>query len=272
MSADALDQVLSQDRLGMTVTDDGVCILEINQPKRRNALTLAMWQGLRQLFARAAEEAHVRSVILTGKGGHFCSGADITEFDSVRYDSRSAAYYDAENDRTVTAIRDFPKPVIAAMSGAAVGGGLSLALACDFRVADPTLRAGIPAARLGIVYSLVDCALLHAKLGSTRAKEILLTGRLFDLDDARRLGLVDRIADKANGARDAALAFAEEFKISAPLSVRGHKVIFQALDAGQVEERRQELELLIEAAFDSEDYREARRAFAERRDPVFEGR
>ncbi|MCG8558499.1 MAG: enoyl-CoA hydratase-related protein [Hyphomicrobiales bacterium] len=272
MTLETFEHSALDDRLKVTVTDAGLCLVRIDQPRRRNALTLAMWQGLTQVFARASEAPEVRSVVLTGEGGHFCAGADISEFDAVRYDSQSAAHYDAENDRAVAAIRDCPKPVIAAMSGAAVGGGLSLALACDFRVADATLTAGIPAARLGLVYSLVDCTLLHTRLGVTRAKEILFSGRLFGLEDAVRLGLVDRVAGAAEDALQAATAFAAEFEASAPLSVRGHKAIFQAMEAGEVEARREELEALISAAFDSDDYREGRRAFAERRDPVFTGR
>ena len=258
-------------RLTAEMRSASVLVVTISQPRRRNALSLAMWQGLADIFAHAGLARDIRAVVLSGDGGHFCSGADISEFDELRDSAKSAAFYDAENDRAVEAIRRCPKPVIAAMSGCAIGGGLSVALACDVRVADATLTAGIPAARLGLLYSIVDCRLLYHRLGATAAKEILFSGRLFGIEDAVRLRLVDRVAEAGQSALEAGLAFASEIAAGAPLSVQGHKAIVDACDAGELESRRPELEARIAAAFDSADYKEGRRAFAERREPVFKG-
>ena len=258
-------------RLKAEIAENGVCIVTINQPKRRNALSLAMWQGLADIFGYASAAREIRSVILTGAEGDFSSGADISEFDDLRHSAQSAAFYDAENDRAVEAIRRCSKPTIAAMSGCAIGGGLSVALACDFRVADASLRIGIPASRLGVLYSIVDCQLLYDRLGATSAKEILFSGRLFGLEDATRLGLVDRVADGDQYGFDVAHAFSLECAMGAPLSVQGHKAIFDAIEAGELENRRVDLQILIDRAFDSEDYAEGRRAFAERREPIFKG-
>jgi enoyl-CoA hydratase/carnithine racemase len=256
----------------LAMSSTGTATVTIDRPEKRNALSLEMWQGLAEAFAMVDKNTSIRAVILKGEGGHFCSGADIGEFDQVRYDSRSASYYDSENDRAAIAIRDCRKPVIAALSGSAVGGGLGIALACDFRTADRSIKTGIPAAKLAVLYSIFDCTLLHSRVGSTNAKEILFSGRLFGLNDAVRLGLVDRIAEEPGSAFDAATAFATEFLAAAPLSIHGHKTILAAIDARDVELRRSEIESLIAAAFDSQDYREGRRAFLERRPPNFTGR
>lgn len=266
------DHPRSGDLVRVDVRPDAIAVVTIDRPQKRNALSLAMWQKLGDIFTAVNDDRNVRAVVLTGEGGHFCAGADIGEFDKVRYDSRSAAFYDAENDRAAAAIRDCCKPVIAALSGSVVGGGLGIALACDFRVADGTIRTGIPAAKLGVLYSIFDTTLLQARLRTTSAKEILFSGRLFDLADAGRLGIVDRAADEGETALAAALAWASEFLAAAPLSISGHKTILSAIDAGEIEQRRGEIEALIAAAFDSQDYKEGRDAFLERRPPVFTGR
>ena len=258
--------------LKLAIRDDQIGIVEICRPEKRNALSLAMWQQLADAFAFIANAQNIACVVLTGHGGQFCSGADISEFETTRFDSRSAVFYEAENERATIAVRECPKPVIAAMSGAAVGGGLGLALACDFRVADASLKTGIPAARLGIIYSIFDCTLIAARIGSTRAKEVLFSGRLFDLTDAIRLGLVDHLATAPQTALDVAIAVATMFTVSSPLTIRGHKAILNAIESGTLDSQRTLIEATIAQAFDSEDYREGRAAFAEHRSPKFSER
>ncbi|WP_188052188.1 enoyl-CoA hydratase-related protein [Aureimonas fodinaquatilis] len=257
-------------RISCVIDEIGVALVTIERPEKRNAMALSMWTALRDIFLDLGQRSDLRCIILTGKGDHFCAGADISEFDKVRADSAAGLKYDRINDETTLAIRDCPKPVIAAVSGFTVGGGLGLALACDFRVAHSSLRAGIPAGRLGLVYSVLDCSLLVERLGLTAAKEVLLTGAIVDLDNARRLGLTDRVTE--GNVVEAAHELAAEIARNAPLSLAGNKAILNALANGTAKDRAGELENLIARAFDSDDYREGQRAFAERRPAVFCGR
>ena len=267
-----ITEKLFGNHLKLAIREDRIGIVEICRPEKRNALSLEMWQRLADAFDFIAIAPDIVCVVLIGQGGQFCSGADISEFATTRFDSQSAAFYEAENERATIAIRDCPKPVIAAMSGAAVGGGLGLALACDFRVADDSLKTGIPAARLGIIYSIFDCCLIAARIGSTAAKEVLFSGDLFGLSDAIRLGLVDHLAVAPQTVLDAAIALASKFTSRGPLTIRGHKAILNAIESGTLKSQRAVIESAIAQAFDSEDYREGRAAFAERRTPKFIGK
>ena len=258
------------DRIRWQVDNEGVAVVSISRPEKRNALSLAMWRSLRDIFRAAGDRAGIRAIVLTGAGGHFCAGADISEFPEVRSDAASGIAYDRLNDEAMLAVRDCRVPVVAALSGYAVGGGLSLALACDFRIADRSVRAGIPAGRLGLVYTVLDCRILLERTGLTAAKQILFTGTTFDADEALALGVVTCLVD--TDAVEAATDFARKIAANAPLSVAGNKAILNALADGSAQARQVELEALIAQAFDSEDYVEGQRAFAERRAPRFDGK
>ena len=247
----------------------GVGIVQIARPEKRNALSSSMWRALHGVFRASSANKSIRCLILTGFGGHFSAGADISEFADIRANAEAARKYDEICDMATLAIRDCTKPVIAALSGITVGGGLGLALACDLRVADETIRIGIPAGKLGLVYSLLDCTLLVERIGVSKAKEILFTARIFGFEDAMRLCLVDRAAKK--DALSTARELAAEIAGNAPLSVAGSKAILNAVSGGTAIAREDELRKLIDAAFDSADYAEGVRAFGERRAPRFSG-
>ena len=155
------------------------------------------------------------------------------------------------------------------MSGVAVGGGLGLALACDLRVADDTVRMGIPAGRLGLVYGIVDCMLLSERIGVAKAKEILFSARIFGFQEAMRLGLIDRAAN--GDALSTAGELAAEIAGNAPLSIAGSKAILNAASAGKATAQAEQLQKFIDAAFESSDYSEGVRAFQEGRIPKFIG-
>jgi enoyl-CoA hydratase/carnithine racemase len=222
------------------------------------------------VFAELATRSDVRLLILAGADGHFCAGADISEFASVRGDPQSGRAYEAVNAAAVAALRDCSKPTIAAVSGYAMGGGCALALACDLRVGDAGTRMGIPAARLGIVYGEIDAALLYRQVGLANAKRVLYSGRYFDAPECVAMGLLDVVASDAAlpGARE----LAAEFIDNAPLSLAGSKHVLDALAAGTISTRRAEISTLIEGAMNSADYREGARAFLEKRKPAFTGR
>ena len=254
----------------VAVAADGTATVTLNRPEKRNAVSLAMWRRLRDVFADLAMREDVRILILTGAGGHFCAGADISEFSSVRSDPRSGRNYEAANEAAVLALRDCRKPTIAAVSGYGVGGGCALALACDFRVGDASTRMGIPAARLGIVYGELDCALLYRQVGLANAKRVLYSGRHFVANDCAAIGLLDIVA--SGTALAGAHALAAEIVESAPLSLAGSKIVLEALASGSVAAQRQEISAIIERAMISADYREGTRAFLEKRKAVFTGR
>jgi enoyl-CoA hydratase/carnithine racemase len=246
-----------------------VAIVTINRPARRNALHLDAWRDLAAGFRALAAAKEVRLVVLTGAGGHFCAGADISEFARVRADSTGGNAYDREVEAADAAIRALPQPTIAAVAGSCVGGGCALALSCDFRVMDRGARFGIPAARLGTIYSIEECRLLISTVGLAAAKRVLLSGELLDADTAREIGFADRVVDGDVVA--AAIAFAEPMMANAPLAIAGAKEILEALARGEVECRRLRLEALIRQALDSADYREGAAAFLEKRRPRFTG-
>jgi enoyl-CoA hydratase/carnithine racemase len=248
---------------------NGVATVTLNRPEKRNAVRFAMWQELARLFEHLGGDRSVRVVILTGAGGHFSAGADITEFGELRDNAAGAVDYEHAGDAAMLAVRDCPKPVIAQICGNCVGGGLGLALCCDIRIADQTARLGIPAARLGIVYSPLETQLLMAATGASNAKRVLMTGRIFTVAESVRLGLVDEVADDAGNA---VAALAAVLAANAPISVAGAKYIVNSIASGLVDERGAEMQRLVERALDSSDYQEGRRAFAEKRAPRFEGR
>src|SRR5215467_10363892 len=205
----------------------GVAVVTLNRPEKRNVVSLKMWHGLGEIYRDFARRSDVRVVILTGAGGHFCGGADISEFSKVRSSVEDARAYGEAGHAATQAIIDLPQPTIAAVHGYGVGGGCGLALACDLRVGDATTQMGIPAARLSIVYGILDSRLLLRAVGLANAKLVLYTGRYFAVSDCRVMGLIDVVADQ--GALAGARALAQELTSRAPLSQRGAKVVLEAL-------------------------------------------
>lgn len=256
--------------LNVTVATHGIAVVTIDRPERRNACNQAMWRGLADAFGHLKEDPSVHAVVLTGAGGHFCAGADISEFAEVRDDSVAALEYSRSVADAEQAIFHFPKPVVAAVAGYAMGGGCGLSLVCDFRVAHTSARFAIPAAKLGIVYSLDECRALATVVGVTNAKRILFTGEQLDVEEAQRIGLVDVVTEQ--DVVEAALAFAARMSGNAPISIEGAKVALNAVATGETAERRAEVALISRRASDSADYREGRQAFLEKRKPRFTGR
>jgi enoyl-CoA hydratase/carnithine racemase len=244
-----------------------VTVVTLNRPRRVNAVNLAMWRDLATLFRGFADDQSIRAVVLTGAGGHFSSGADISEFAALRDGAEASAEYEAASDEASRAIMALPKPVIAAIWGYCVGGGLALAMACDLRLADATATLGVPAARLGIVYGPLDTRNLLALVGLANAKRILFTAAHFDATAARSMGLIDELGPDPLVA---AKALAAKIVANAPLSLAGAKGILQALAEGR--EDSAAIQALVDRAAASTDCAEGSAAFAAKRAPVFKGR
>jgi enoyl-CoA hydratase/carnithine racemase len=246
-----------------------VAVVMIDRPARRNALNLQAWRDLAAAFRGLAADRDVRLAVLTGAGGHFCAGADISEFARVRADSAGGASYEREVAACYEAIRALPQPSVAAIAGSCVGGGVAIALCCDFRVMQRGARFGIPATKLGTIYTIEECRFLYSVVGLANAKRILYGSELFDTVSAHEMGFADAVVD--DKIVDSAIAFGASMSANAPLAIAGTKRILQALATGDVETQRPEIEALIRQALDSDDYREGAAAFLEKRPARFTG-
>jgi enoyl-CoA hydratase/carnithine racemase len=251
--------------------DGAVATITLNRPDKHNAITVAMWDALPGVLARLGGDAGVRVVVIRGAGEEaFASGADISEFSRVRNGAVSARAYSARVAAAERALADFPKPTIAMIHGFCVGGGLELALACDLRWTSPSGRFGITAARLGIVYGADATRRLARVVGPSHARDLLFSGRLVEAEEARAMGLVNRVCAPGELERET-YAYARGLAQQAPLSQRGAKAMLQQL-AGEGTMTEGDIAAFIEAAYDSADYREGVRAFLARRLARFEGR
>jgi len=243
----------------LVAKQDSVAVVSLNRPAVRNAVTLIMWRELADIFSSFVSDDDVRAVVLTSSGADFCVGADVSEFGRIRENRDQSAAYEVSVDACTAAIADIAKPVIAAISGYCLGGGCHLALACDFRFAGPTAQLGIPSAKLSIVYGVKSVQRLLATAGLANAKRMLYSGERYDAARARSMGLVDEISDDAKAA---AVTFATTLAGNAPLSIAGAKFMLSGLSMGEGTLDVAAAQRLIDAAADSEDFREGWRAFA----------
>jgi enoyl-CoA hydratase len=245
--------------------------LVLNAPKRRNALSLDMWLGIPEIIGRFENDPEVRSIVVTGAGGEaFAAGADISEFEDQRATADSAKAYDEATQGATRSIARCAKPVVAAVRGICFGGGVALAMACDLRIASDDSRFCIPAARLGIGYGYEGTGTLASKLGPAVATEMLFTARVYSAHEALLKGIVHAVAPA--GDFEAFVAgYAATLAANAPLSIAAAKSVIRALVSRDADERRA-AEQRVADCMTSEDYREGRTAFLEKRKPRFQGR
>jgi len=242
-----------------------------NQPEKRNAVSLEMWEAVETAVERFRDDPSVRILILSGAGGKaFVSGADVSKFETERASKEAVAHYNATTKRVYDLIEAFSKPTIAQIDGFCVGGGVALSLCCDIRICGRGSQFAIPAAKLGLGYGYPGLKRLVDVVGPAFAKEIFFTARRFDAEEARIMGLVNRVVDDekvAEAAEETALTIAA----NAPMTVASVKFIVGQTLKPESERDLAECEARVKACFDSQDYIEGRRAFLEKRKPAFVG-
>lgn len=266
MAASASDAAAEGGRLLVAEPAPGVARLTISNPAKRGALDAPLLQALTTTLA----QLDARCVLLTGEGRAFCAGYDIGALTTEGYDdSEGHPFQDA-----LEAVASYPYPVLAALNGYAIGGGLELAITCDLRIAAAGVQLGMPPAKLGVVYNHEGINRFAGAIGVARTRELFLTGRPIDAETAERWGLVNEVV-APDRLEEAALGLAREIAANAPLSLRGNKAAINAVAAttGALDpELAAALAAERRAAFQSDDLREGLAAFAEKRPPAWRGR
>lgn len=254
------------------IDNDGIGWLVFNNPQRHNALSLEMWQGIGDVLETFAGDDDVRVAIMRGAGGKaFVSGADISEFDSKRASASQEGDYASIAGRANRWLSQFEKPLIALIEGYCIGGGLATALAADVRFATPESKFGIPAAKLGLGYGYSGLAKLANAVGPARARDIMFSARLMAADEAQSMGLINFVT-AGKDIEAESIAYAQRIAGNAPLTVRAAKSAINAWEQGARPEDLDRVREQVSACFDSQDYKEGRRAFKEKRTPDFLGR
>jgi len=256
----------------LAAVDGAVATITFNNPERHNAVSLDMWKAVLAALDRFAADPAVRVLVVTGAGGKsFVSGADISKFEDERASEAAVAEYDEATESVYKTLLAYAKPTIAKIRGYCIGGGMNLAICCDLRISNEAARFAVPAAKLGLGYGMTRVKRVLDIVGPQFAKEIFFTARQFDAAEAKVMGLVNRVVP--DGELDAFVAdYAATIGGNAPLTVHSIKrIIGEALKDPDARDLAL-CDRLVKACFESEDYKEGRRAFMEKRKPAFTGR
>lgn len=251
--------------------EDGIGWVTFNQPEKRNAISLDMWRALAVILESFQKDPEVRVVVMRGAGDKaFVSGADISEFDK----NRSSAQQKTEYGKVAAAANRWlvklDKPLLAMIQGFCIGGGLATALMADIRFATPDSTFGIPAARLGLGYEYEGLRRLNDIVGPARAKDIMFSARFMPADEALQMGLVNRLCSVEQIESEIRL-YAQQIAANAPMTIRAAKATINEVLKDPDRRDLDRISGLIDACFDSQDYKEGRAAFAAKRPPEFKG-
>jgi enoyl-CoA hydratase len=243
--------------------------ITVDRPAARNALTFAMYDRIATACRDANAEASVRAVVLTGSGDAFVAGTDIAQFVDFK-EASQALDYERRMDAWLGAIEDVRVPTIAALRGPVVGGGLAIAAACDLRVAAPSARFGVPVARtLGNCFSAANLVRLAALVGLGRVKELVLTARLIDAQEARAIGLVSEVVASEESLEARVDELVGQLASYAPLTLHATKEMARRIRERMMPEEAADL---VALCYTSADFREGVAAFMGRRKPAWKGR
>lgn len=246
--------------------------MTFNNPAKFNAVSMEMWEAAVEILDEFGKDDDIRVVIVTGAGGKaFISGADISKFEDERSSQEAVDRYADAVGGAYNGLQNFPKPTIAMINGYCIGGGAGLAVCCDMRICSDTSRFAIPAAKLGLGYTYEHIKKLSNLVGPSFAKEIFFTARQFDAEEARTMGLVNRVMPAEN-LKAYVNDYAERIAANAPLTVGQVKLTVGEILKDPDERDLAACEAAVSQCFDSEDYVEGRRAFMAKKTPQFKGR
>ena len=249
-----------------------VGILTFNNPEKHNAVSFEMWEAAEKILDAFESDPEVRVIVLTGAGGKaFVSGADISKFESERASEEAVQRYNALVDKVYTRIYRFPKPTIAMIKGYCIGGGLNLAICCDMRYATEGSKFSLPAAKLGLGYGYSGLRRYIETIGPVATKEIFYTARQLTAAEARRWGMVNEIvADDA--LETTVMGIANTIADNAPMTIATIKRSTVEILKNQADQDVAACDAMVTACFASNDYKEGRKAFMEKRKPQFTGK
>jgi len=249
---------------------DGIGFVTLNRPQARNALTFPMYERLREIAEAAGEDPALRAIVITGAGEKaFAAGTDISQFREFRTPEDALAY-EARIDRVLVALEACPKPTIAAIAGAATGGGAAIAAVCDMRIAAANARIGFPIAKtLGNCLSMANYARLAALIGPAKVIDLVYTARLIEAEEAKAIGLISEVLADHAALQARAAELATLIAGHAPLTLRATKEAMRRLRQAA---RQVEGDDLVTMCFTSRDFAEGVEAFLARRPAVWEGR
>jgi enoyl-CoA hydratase/carnithine racemase len=266
-----VSEQLADGKLLLDWPAEQVARLTIANPAKRNALDHPILDAI----AQTLPGLDARCLIVTGSERMFSAGYDIGDMPEGKQFSEEAEKLVAHPfAAAIEALEAYPYPVVAALNGHAIGGGLEVAVSCDLRVASRGIKVGMPPAKLGLIYSHTGLAKFIEVVGSARTRELFLVGRNIDADSALDWGLVNEVVE-ADALEERALALAQEIAANAPLSLAGNKRAINELLAarGQLDPAvEEELVELRRSCFVSDDFREGVRAFAEKRPARWQGK
>lgn len=250
---------------------DGVGYITFNNPEKHNAVSIEMWDALEQILDGFRSSKDIRVIVLNGAGGKaFVSGADISKFDKERSSKEAVLSYNKRTQKVYENLETFPKPTIAMIDGYCIGGGLNLAVCCDIRICSEKSKFAMPAAKLSLGYPFSSIKRLFDVMGPGMAKHFMFTAEKISASEALACGLVQKLVSEDSidsYVKDYALNIAN----NAPLTIKAMKQIGIEISKNSDERDLLLCEKLASACFDSEDYKEGRKAFMEKRKPNFQG-
>jgi len=249
-----------------------VAHIVFNNPARLNATSLEMWQRLVHLLDELKSDPDLRVLVVSGAGGRaFVSGADVSKFESERSSKEGVAIYNAASAAAYEALYNFPRPTVAAIQGYCIGGGVNVAVCCDLRVATEGSKFGIPAGRLGLGYGFPGVNRLSEIIGISRAMELFYTAKQIGSEEALGIGLINKVVPN-DGLEAAVAELTSTISDNAPMTIATIKAVAREIGKPSAQRDLDKLDRMVIACFESEDYTEGRRAFMEKRKPVFKGR